>query len=74
MTRRPCATGRSGAQRVETPPRRVVSTRVAGSTVSVEWLLALWDGLQYRWLHDRDGADAGGQLRTHLRDVLPDRS
>ncbi len=35
------------------------------------WLLALWDGLQYRWLYDRDGIDVGAHLRAHLRDVLP---
>jgi AcrR family transcriptional regulator len=35
------------------------------------WLLALWDGLQYQWLYDRDGVDVAAQLRAHLADVLP---
>ncbi|MGN7799516.1 TetR family transcriptional regulator [Leifsonia sp. 22587] len=36
------------------------------------WLLALWDGLQYHWLYDRDGVDVAAQLRAHLADLLPD--
>ncbi|WP_217178592.1 TetR/AcrR family transcriptional regulator [Streptomyces sp. AC495_CC817] len=35
------------------------------------WLIALWDGLQYQWLYDRDAVDTGDQLRAHLADVLP---
>lgn len=35
------------------------------------WTLALWDGLQYLWLYDRDGVDVAGQLRAHLWDALP---
>lgn len=37
------------------------------------WLLALWDGLQYQWLYDRDAVDVAAQLRAHLEDVLPPR-
>ncbi|WP_456286159.1 TetR/AcrR family transcriptional regulator [Microbacterium sp. JZ70] len=37
------------------------------------WVLALWDGLQYHWLYDRDGVDVAAQLRAHLADVLPPR-
>ena len=37
------------------------------------WLVALWDGLQYQWLYDRDAVDTGDQLRAHLEDVLPPR-
>ncbi|WP_309066667.1 TetR/AcrR family transcriptional regulator [Microbacterium sp.] len=36
------------------------------------WLTALWDGLQYRWLYDRDAVDVAAHLRAHLDDVLPD--
>ena len=35
------------------------------------WLIALWDGLQYQWLYDRDAVDTAAQLRAHLDDVLP---
>jgi len=35
------------------------------------WLVALWDGLQYQWLYDRDAVDVAEQLRAHLDDVLP---
>lgn len=35
------------------------------------WLLALWDGLQYQWLYDRDAVDVAAHLRAHLDDVLP---
>lgn len=35
------------------------------------WLLALWDGLQYQWLYDRDAVDVAAHLRAHLEDVLP---
>ena len=35
------------------------------------WLVALWDGLQYQWLYDRDAVDVAAHLRAHLRDVLP---
>jgi AcrR family transcriptional regulator len=34
-------------------------------------LIALWDGLQYQWLYDRDAVDVAAQLRAHLEDVLP---
>ncbi len=37
------------------------------------WLVALWDGLQYQWLYDRDAVDVAAQLRAHLDDVLPRR-
>lgn len=37
------------------------------------WLIALWDGLQYQWLYDRDAVDIAAQLRAHLDDVLPPR-
>lgn len=37
------------------------------------WLLAMWDGLQYQWLYDRDAVDVAEQLRAHLADVLPAR-
>lgn len=37
------------------------------------WLIALWDGLQYQWLYDRDAVDVAVQLRAHLDDVLPAR-
>lgn len=37
------------------------------------WLLALWDGLQYQWLYDRDAVDVAAHLRAHLEDVLPRR-
>lgn len=35
------------------------------------WTLALWDGLQYLWLYDREGVDVAGELRAHLWDALP---
>jgi AcrR family transcriptional regulator len=35
------------------------------------WLLALWDGLQYQWLYDRDAVDVAAHLRAHMQDVLP---
>jgi AcrR family transcriptional regulator len=37
------------------------------------WLIAMWDGLQYQWLYDRDVVDIAAQLRAHLDDVLPPR-
>lgn len=37
------------------------------------WLLALWDGLQFQWLYDRESVDIAAQLRAHLDDVLPPR-
>lgn len=37
------------------------------------WLVALWDGLQYQWLYDREAVDVATQLRAHLEDVLPQR-
>ncbi|MFJ4223949.1 TetR/AcrR family transcriptional regulator [Microbacterium sp. NPDC089695] len=37
------------------------------------WLVAMWDGLQYQWLYDRDAVDVAAQLRAHLDDVLPPR-
>ncbi len=36
-------------------------------------LVALWDGLQYQWLYDRDSVDVAAQLRAHLDDILPPR-
>ncbi|MGF6824142.1 AcrR family transcriptional regulator [Microbacterium sp. ZKA21] len=35
------------------------------------WLTALWDGLQYQWLYDRDAVDVAQHLAAHLDDVLP---
>ena len=35
------------------------------------WLAALWDGLQYQWLYDRESVDVAAQLTAHLDDVLP---
>ncbi|QNA91674.1 MULTISPECIES: TetR/AcrR family transcriptional regulator [unclassified Microbacterium] len=35
------------------------------------WLVAMWDGLQYQWLYDRDAVDIAAHLRAHLDDVLP---
>ncbi|GAB3598318.1 TetR/AcrR family transcriptional regulator [Microbacterium tumbae] len=35
------------------------------------WLVALWDGLQYQWLYDRDAVDVAAHLEAHLADVLP---
>lgn len=35
------------------------------------WLIALWDGLQFQWLYDRDAIDVAAHLRAHLDDVLP---
>lgn len=35
------------------------------------WLVALWDGLQYQWLYDRDSVDVAAHLTAHLDDVLP---
>ncbi|MEU1971898.1 TetR family transcriptional regulator [Microbacterium sp. NPDC019599] len=35
------------------------------------WLVALWDGLQYQWLYDRDGVDVAAHLASHLEDLLP---
>ncbi|WP_228484675.1 TetR/AcrR family transcriptional regulator [Microbacterium cremeum] len=35
------------------------------------WLVALWDGLQYQWLYDRDAVDVAAELTAHLDDVLP---
>ncbi len=35
------------------------------------WLTALWDGLQYQWLYDRDAVDVAAHLDAHLDDVLP---
>lgn len=35
------------------------------------WLVALWDGLQYQWLYDRDAVDVAAHLRAHLDDVMP---
>lgn len=37
------------------------------------WLIALWDGLQYQWLYDRNAVDIAAQLHAHLEDVLPRR-
>ncbi|WP_314096408.1 TetR/AcrR family transcriptional regulator [Microbacterium foliorum] len=35
------------------------------------WLIAMWDGLQYQWLYDREAVDVASQLRAHLADLLP---
>ncbi|WP_127819076.1 TetR/AcrR family transcriptional regulator [Microbacterium sp. CPCC 204701] len=35
------------------------------------WLVALWDGLQYQWLYDRDAVDVAAELTAHLDDVMP---
>ncbi|WP_272943150.1 TetR/AcrR family transcriptional regulator [Microbacterium yannicii] len=35
------------------------------------WLVALWDGLQYQWLYDRERVDVAAHLTAHLEDVLP---
>lgn len=35
------------------------------------WLIAMWDGLQYQWLYDREAVDVAAHLRAHLDDVLP---
>lgn len=35
------------------------------------WLVALWDGLQYQWLYDRDRVDVAAHLTAHLDDLLP---
>lgn len=37
------------------------------------WLIAMWDGLQYQWLYDRDAVDVATHLRAHMDDVLPAR-
>lgn len=37
------------------------------------WLIAMWDGLQYQWLYDRDAVDVAAHLRAHMDDVLPPR-
>lgn len=36
-------------------------------------LVALWDGLQYQWLYDRESVDVAAELAAHLDDVLPRR-
>lgn len=36
-------------------------------------LIALWDGLQYQWLYDRDSVDVAAHLAAHLDDILPRR-
>lgn len=36
-------------------------------------LVALWDGLQYQWLYDRDSIDVSAQLSAHLDEILPRR-
>lgn len=36
-------------------------------------LVALWDGLQYQWLYDRDAVDVAAHLAAHLADLLPPR-
>lgn len=35
------------------------------------WLVALWDGLQYQWLYDRNSVDVAAHLTAHLADILP---
>ncbi|WP_447913651.1 TetR/AcrR family transcriptional regulator [Microbacterium phyllosphaerae] len=37
------------------------------------WLTALWDGLQYQWLYDRDSVDVAAEMTAHLNDVIPRR-
>ncbi|PJI95154.1 TetR/AcrR family transcriptional regulator [Luteimicrobium subarcticum] len=37
------------------------------------WLVALWDGLQIRWMYDRS-LDVGAHLAAHVTDVLPART
>lgn len=37
------------------------------------WLIAMWDGLQYQWLYDRESIDVTAHLEAHLQDVLPPR-
>lgn len=34
-------------------------------------LVALWDGLQYQWLYDRERVDVAAHLTAHLDDLLP---
>lgn len=36
-------------------------------------LVALWDGLQYQWLYDREAIDVASHLEAHLADILPPR-
>lgn len=36
-------------------------------------LVALWDGLQYQWLYDRESVDVAAELAAHLDDILPGR-
>lgn len=36
-------------------------------------LVALWDGLQYQWLYDRDAVDVASHLTAYLADLLPER-
>ena len=38
------------------------------------WLIALWDGLQFQWLYDRDAVDVAAHLRAHLADILPSQT
>jgi AcrR family transcriptional regulator len=38
------------------------------------WLIAMWDGLQYQWLYNRDVVDVAAHLTAHLDDVLPRRT
>ncbi len=34
-------------------------------------LVALWDGLQYQWLYDRDAVDVAAHLQAYLAELLP---
>ncbi|WP_292813964.1 hypothetical protein [Microbacterium sp.] len=34
------------------------------------WLLALWDGLQFKWMYAPDEIDIGAHLTAHLNQVL----
>ncbi|MFC6356726.1 TetR/AcrR family transcriptional regulator [Luethyella okanaganae] len=34
------------------------------------WLIALWDGLQYQWLYDRDAIDIAALLDDHIAHLL----
>ena len=52
-------------------PRKLEYLRLI--TNEAIWLSALWYGLQYHWLCDRQSVDVAEQSRHHLEDVLPQR-
>ena len=54
-------------------PPQATSRRTATPTNEAIWLSALWYGLQYHWLCDRQSVDVAEQSRHHLEDVLPQR-